>query len=233
MRRLASWALGCVLIANVASADVIALYDAGDDGVSGSSGLGVGATNTAATVADHVTASTFGISPGDTIVFVSQSGVNQSPDSPDNAFGGIGFDVTDDSAFFRFTLTVEDGYGMNLDGISFWLRPGFSPNNSTGYFVRISSDNFADDIASVNSASLPNNNTWTFLDLALSGPTVTGLTGTNIFHINASGPWTGVIIDHVMLEGSIAMIPEPASIALFMTAIGGLFAFRRRLVTRR
>jgi len=199
-------------------ADIIVLYDAGEPGASEQ-------TAVATTVIAQVEASLFDTSPAQQPLQIEGGTVQGSPPSPGNLFNNDLWNVSDDSRFYEFTVTVSNGFGLDVQSLEFWERSGV--NRATNIFVRYSVDNFENDLLRIEP---PDGFAWenVNVDLASSGVN-SGLTGSVTFRIHAQGTpeaETRFQVDHVQLNGQV--IPEPASVALLLLSFGALALLRHR-----
>lgn len=220
--------LGVALVAPT-QAEVLVDYDIVGNSP-GSSYLGpVAADSTAA----NISAGTLGtVGVGNV-----SSGGNKSNSIGGNSWESGGGGIQIDTDYLGWSLTVADGFTMDIDAIHFNEAMNNSFSNPPGEWVlRSSLDGFATNAATGLITSgfqdITGTNTYTLINL---GPEFDGLTGTVEFRLYAEldgafspqwfvsdptdGPFTNFTVEGVV-------IPEPASFALL--AAGALCGFARR-----
>jgi hypothetical protein len=114
----------------------------------------------------------------------------------DHGIGGSGWDVTDDSRYFVFTLIVTGDYQMAISTLQF--EDQASAGGPTNWFIRSSADNFASNLAA-GATHLA----WTTNTIQLR---LDDLWGTNQFRIygqNASTNTSEWAFDNVYVAGFI------------------------------
>jgi hypothetical protein len=146
----------------------------------------------------------------------------------------------DSTSYFQFTITPDSGYQFDLTQLSFNYGVqygGSGPAYQSTFVVRSSVDSFASDIVSVPSSislttTSTNTNTPNSATFDLTGALFQNLTAATTFRIyifdNSSATANISRLDNIQVDGSIALIPEPSSIALLLA--GGIIvvALRRR-----
>ncbi|MBP7828891.1 MAG: hypothetical protein KA248_03120 [Kiritimatiellae bacterium] len=160
-----------------------------------------------------------------------------------NAFGGNGWNITDTFAegddYMSFSLTADSGYGLTLTDLT-WSRINASstgPSNGRwGYRIGAGAWTYQSDFGvTVANAS----GSWDFADIENTTSTVefrfwaygaSGASGTTSSAATGSVTYRNSVAgDDLILNGSVAVIPEPGVLALM--AFGGLaivrFARRR------
>ncbi len=129
------------------------------------------------------------------------------------------------SSYFQFTITPASGYKMTL--ASFDLDAAYGSPGS-GFDLRSSVDNFATTLAAGNiGTGYPN---FTTYNIALTDPAYLDIADDLTFRIynyaGGSNPSGGY--DNITVNGSTAVVPEPASVAT-IAALGLVaFALNRR-----
>ncbi len=127
--------------------------------------------------------------------------------------------------YFTFTLTPAGGFALNLTSLTF--DSAIFGNITATFFVRSSADNFVSD-------------------LGITTTTLTGFTGTNISLTgsafqNVTAPLTfrvyvfdtadngnrGDLLDNIIINGSVVLIPEPSTGITFATGTGFLLCWQR------
>ncbi|MEM6333223.1 MAG: PEP-CTERM sorting domain-containing protein [Planctomycetota bacterium] len=169
---------------------------------------------------------------------VSSAG-NKSNSLGGNSWESGGFQIGTD--YLGWSLTVDSGFTMDIDAIHFNEAMNNSFANPPGeWLLRSSLDNFATDAATGSITSgfqdITGTNTYTLINL---GPEFDGLTGTVEFRLyaeldgNFSPQWfisdpTDGPFTNFTVEGSTAVIPEPASLALLGVGATCFLARRRK-----
>lgn len=132
--------------------------------------------------------------------------------------------------YFQFTVTPVANFTVSLTSLSFGYRESGTSTGPTAFAVRSSSDSYAADLAV--GALTNSDNTW-----HSSGNTSVTLTFTSAttFRIYASGAASAtptLRMDDLTLNGSVAAVPEPTTVAaaLGLAALGA--AWRRRRSSR-
>ena len=126
--------------------------------------------------------------------------------------------------YFEFTLAPEAGYQFTIDSIGFDATRG-GGSTPRGFLLRSSVDNFTANLAGQDlTTARP---TYTPFSVNLSATHV-DLTGPVTFRFYNYAPAAGNSIDYdnIVLNGSVALVPEPSTLAL--AALGALALFRRR-----
>ncbi|HEV7300764.1 MAG TPA: PEP-CTERM sorting domain-containing protein [Tepidisphaeraceae bacterium] len=135
--------------------------------------------------------------------------------------------------YFGFTVTPTVDYRMDLTNLTFESLTRFNSGTGTdvGFFVRSSVDAFASDIASFSqSAGIANASVQR--DVQLTAAAFQGLTTATEFRIyfyetvSSTESSDAFRVDNVVLNGTVAAVPEPASLGIAM--IGGLALLARR-----
>lgn len=109
------------------------------------------------------------------------------------------------NADFKFTLTADAGYLLNLASLAFDAMRG-GAGTPRGYAVRSSVDGFSSVLATADIPSVRPNLTPVFLDL--SGPAFQGLSSIT-FKIYSYSPGTGSSVDYdsFVVNGTTSVIP--------------------------
>ena len=138
--------------------------------------------------------------------------------------------------YFKFTLTPNATFLANLTDLFFdYSGTGATnvPNTST-FFVRSGADNFAADVGTTVSATqAEGNSVFRRQTIDLTGASFQNLTAAIEFRIYvfasiaAPSDFGIVRLDNITLNGDIAPIPEPSSLAL-VGSLGVLALLRRR-----
>lgn len=109
------------------------------------------------------------------------------------------------NADFKFTLTADTGYLLNLTALDFDAMRG-GAGTPRGYAVRSSVDNFASVLGTADLATV--RPTFTHVSLSLAGATFQNLS-TITFKIFSYSPATGSSVDYdsILVSGTTATIP--------------------------
>lgn len=235
---LAAVCLFGMLALNAADAAIIDIKYEFTSGAASATVTGAGDGNVSAadaTQGDGIT--------GTTSEDTANSGFSDSSESTFinvEAIGDTETGAVTDNDYFELQITVDDGYILNLDGLSFRAGVNENPDNNTvddlqvTWFARSDVDSFAGTIASGESPVV-NGNTPAYTDVSedlSANTTFQGLTGTTIFRWyafdndttdNTSAWGRG---DDFQLTGDVSVIPEPTTALLL--ALGGLAALLKR-----
>lgn len=174
--------------------------------------------------------------PANGMVSVMSRGSGVNPSSGSGAFSARSWstnnaiDLTD---YYRFSITPNDGYQLNLTSLE--LDERRSGTGIRQWSVRSNLDNFASDL-SPSPFSVPDNTaTRTERRIPLSGANFSRLRAEVEFRIygyqaeRSTGTWR---IDNVKLAGQIALVPEPNSgwigMSMALLALGFCWHHRRR-----
>ncbi len=136
------------------------------------------------------------------------------------------------ASYFEVKVDVASGYKINLTDLTF--NPGARfISSSYGFGVLSSIDAYAADVLSptVTFTAASADTFGSLVTTNLSGASFQGLTGTQTFRIytweNAARVANSFSrVDNVTLNGSVVLVPEPATVGLL--AVGGLTMLARR-----
>lgn len=142
-------------------------------------------------------------------------------------------DLTD---YFQFTVTAAPGYALDLEELVLGERRSLTGVRE--FQIRTSLDQFT-TFTSQYSFSVPDSDALRDHSISLTG--LSGVTDTVDIRIygfaaeSSAGTWR--LVHHsdyggIVLNGTVAAVPEPSSALLFGTAMMGGFWFRRRMVRR-
>ncbi len=188
------------------------------------------ATSAAVTTEDsNVTSTAFAASSGFAASAWSSSGLNfftrQAP---------LSFDVN--SGYVGFTVTAEPGFQLNLTQLSFNYFATRGAPRSLDYtetlYVRTSADGFAADLSGNYSLNpFTSNGTVQSASFDLSGASFQGLGSLEVRIYQVINDTVNEFndisrTDNVLLQGSVAAIPEPSAVLLGI--LGSLLLLRRR-----
>ena len=178
-----------------------------------------GDTYSATTVASNVSATDYDTSAANK-AFDSGEG-NPSPSITSDGYNVAG-------KYYFFSLTVDGGYELELENLTFDYRFDTGGGGAPDYDVSYSTDAFATVDISIGSGTVSRHNTnWTTGVAASDTLPTSGLTGTVSFRLTVSNApsmdkkW---LHDNVTVNGSV--IPEPATLAVLL--IGSLALLRKR-----
>ena len=159
-----------------------------------------------------------------------QKGYAASGGNPDGVYYAR---TTSDSllSYMFFSLTVENGYALQLDDLSFDSKRNV--NAATAYNVFYSTDGSV--FSTLGSGSL-SGTSYESIQADNGGTPILNLTGTTYFQILGSG-WSGSANDdqrwhhdNVMVNGSVAAVPEPAALGLIAVSGGTMLFIRRKFL---
>ncbi|MBU4399163.1 MAG: PEP-CTERM sorting domain-containing protein, partial [Planctomycetes bacterium] len=183
--------------------------------------------------ADHVTgASSYWTASSSSRSVVA--GTNMGHPSP--GFRSDGWKYTN---YAYFSVSIEDGYLLTLDGVEFDSKSenygGYLGPNK--YDVKYSTDGSNFTSISAGWQTLYANNIWYANRLAYDTGDIGTLMDTVYFRIYGTGAndsWSYWFHDDVEVFGSIAPIPEPSTLALLATGVASVLfmAWRRRKRSR-
>ena len=157
--------------------------------------------------------------------------------SGDDAFAADGWDVNgndvnaailsdpNQSDFFAFTITPDDGFFLDLDSLTFDLRAsGTGPDNAV---VRSNLDGFSTNLSNfdVSSTSFETDLTTTF------DSSFDFLTSTTVFWVTGVGATASggtLRIDNVVLDGTVAPVPFETEGTVGLVILGSYFWYRNR-----
>jgi hypothetical protein len=133
--------------------------------------------------------------------------------------------VSDLSRYFEFTVSVSNGYFLTLQDVDFWQRSG--PSRITNFVVRTSVDGFSSDVVS---SPPPGGFSWENTAATMGGATYDVLTDPVTVRLygqgaSSSSQWQ---IDHIVVNGTVNLIPEASTTGLLILGLGSVFLFRRR-----
>lgn len=189
---------------SIARADVIVLYDAGTNEAEFAQNV------MPAVEAPNSSASDLSRAPA-VLAFQTQEQVS----NPGNIVYASGFYTGgsgDTTRYLQFTVQADPTYGLTLTSLTF-IHDTVT-NGPTDWFVRSSLDGFTSDL---DSGTIPLSGL-----LPESVPlSITSETGPITFRIYATGASDVVAYrnDDITLNGTVALIPEPFSAALFVLGL--------------
>jgi hypothetical protein len=134
--------------------------------------------------------------------------------------------------YFKFTLTPGATFQANLTSLFFDYSANGSGTleNTASFFVRSSADGFAANVGTTASATITGSAAADYQrqTIDLSGAAFQNLTAPIEFRVYVTNSGVGVArLDNLTLNGDIAAIPEPSSLAL-LGSLGALALRRRR-----
>ncbi len=205
-----------VLLLHVSHADVLDQYNFGPDGTT----PGV-LTPTA--VGLYLTASSITADAG--LLLDLTNPATQPTTTPYLRTAFVITSTTQEAAFtnnadFKFTLTADTGYLLNLTALDFDATRG-GASTPRGYAVRTSVDGFASVLGT---ADLPTvRPTFTHVNLSLAGAAFQNLS-TITFNIYSYSPATGSAVDYdsVVVSGTTQAVPEPGATGLLLLGAVGM-----------
>lgn len=212
MKKLLVIAFASLALSGVARADLLVGWDFG-----GISGITAGSvtSNVAHASGDMTDTSLMLISRGSGVTPSSNTGGYAA-----NSWATTAFDTTD---YFEFGAASDGGWQFDVTNVIFNIRR--STSGPTNFVVRSSVDNFASDlstfVAVANStySSAINLSGQTGVTIRLYGYGATAGTGS----ANLGG--TG---NDLVLEGTMAVVPEPGTLAGLSLGLLALYGARRR-----
>jgi len=194
-------------------------------------------------VLEHVTASTWENYGGTGVSTSTRTSFLRASDSASDAAGAIA-----NEDYWDFTVAAETGYELDLDNLTFPI--GGTSGGQAGYtatfFVRSSLDGYADTIpGSTTSVNVPSGLSTSgsnysqvmleTLDLDLTDPAFQDLSEITFrvyVYDNATSNHTDQIprLSQVQLNGTVAEVPEPSTLALAVLGLLGLAVWGKRRV---
>jgi hypothetical protein len=138
--------------------------------------------------------------------------------------------VTGDD-YYEFTLTPVTGFEVDLTTLTFDYNKTGSNAHTANFFVRSSIDSFASTIGSIATVSGTTTTTFSNASLSLSAAQYQNLTSAVTFRIymfdNSGGAAETDLLDNVILNGTVAVVPEPSTWAMMVLGAGLLGAAQR------
>lgn len=131
-----------------------------------------------------------------------------------------------DSEYILFTLSLDSGFQMSLDQFSFKAARGGS-SAGRGYDLRSSLDDYQNTLATSNIATQRSEG---FSNISITlGTEFDNLEAPVTFriYVYSTGTGSSIEFDDITVDGSLAVVPEPAAGLLGMLALGGLLRRRR------
>lgn len=137
-----------------------------------------------------------------------------------------GADAVANGHFFSFTVTPDVGYEMDFTSLSFDAARG-GGGTPRGYEVRSSVDGFASTLGTADVTTV--RPTLSAYSVDLSDPGFDSLASPVEFRVYTYSPNANntVEYDNFVLDGSVALVPEPSMLATSVLAMG-LLSRRRR-----
>jgi hypothetical protein len=161
-----------------------------------------------------------------------------------NAFAGNNWNLTstfdESQRYFTFTLQPDSGYEMTLTGLGYTINGSNTAPNTGRWGYSINGGAFTLQDTFTIPFALPSSlNTWDFADFTTTDAVEFRFWGFGNVSINGATPATagalrignGVVAgSDLVLNGSVALVPEPSTTALIGLAGAALAAFviRRR-----
>ena len=140
-----------------------------------------------------------------------------------------------EQVFFTFDVAADAGYQLDLSSLDFNVARGGGSTPRT-YDIRTSLDGFATSLTGVvpvlTQRPVQGGTGYTAVSVDLSAAQFQGLTSplTFQFRFFTPGVSQNIDFDDITLNGEVAVIPEPSSLALLALAGGWLFRRRQREV---
>jgi hypothetical protein len=146
----------------------------------------------------------------------------------------------DNNAYFQFTLTAGSGYMLNLESFVFDIGLG-DPGLHTVWYLHTSVDGMAqgehiatkrilaEPVTDPNDPNTPTAVNYAFENevIDLSAAKYQGLESITLrMYVDAVDWSTGAILDNLIVNGTVTLIPEPAALSLL--GVGALALIRRR-----
>lgn len=160
---------------------------------------------------------------------------NSSPVSSGYAGASGGYFVSDNGwtgaspgvNYFQFTVTPSANVAVSLTSLSFGYRESGTSTGPTAFTVRSSIDAYAADLAV--GALTNSDNAWRNTGNTSVTLSFTSATTFRIYASGAASATPTLRMDDLTLNGSVAAVPEPATVAvaLGLTALGAAW-WRRR-----
>ncbi len=133
--------------------------------------------------------------------------------------------------YITFTLTPLTGFVLNLSSLSFdyanYSNDGTFP--AEGFGLRSSVDNFSANIGAAVIANANSAGAFATSTLSLSGAAFQNLSGAVEFRLYFADATTdadrGALVDNIVINGTSALVPEPAIYMLF--GVGALICVQR------
>jgi hypothetical protein len=160
------------------------------------------------------------------------SSIDAARGNPTPALGGISSDQIDGSTnsaavtandYVTFTLTPGSTVSLTtltLDAANYTNDATFSAES---FFLRSSINSFASNIGTTQSISAGSNGAFAGFSFDLSGASFQNVAAPIEFRIHfqdgISDPDRGVLLDNIVVNGTAAAVPEPAT--LMMLVLGG------------
>lgn len=113
--------------------------------------------------------------------------------------------------FFQFTVTPAANYAVTLTSLSFGYRESGTSTGPTAFAVRSSVDAYAADLAA--GALTNTDNAWHHSGNTSVTLTFTSATTLRIYASGATNATPTLRLDDLTVNGSVAAVPEPATVA--------------------
>ncbi len=220
---LLTLSLATATLTPAASADIIAAYDFGTPSAS---------TLGATTIDDDATATSFTGSPTVNGQATSVVGTSQNQGYPDEPFFIISRASTTEGSdpanvYFEFTVAADAGFELDLTSLDFDAARGGGATPRT-YDIFTSVDGFATSVTGGPVELVTARPNFTPISIDLTDAAYQDLS-TITFRVNifAPNPGQNIDFDNVVVNGTVAAVPEPAA----MSAVGAglmLVGLRRR-----